>query len=92
MPPAAATPYPTPEGWQQLEVLKVTANYANQPAQVPIGAVLKPAASNTDTKQLVVVLRGAAFKGDSAYSECTAVLLCGCSWQHCCRQQHRQHQ
>jgi hypothetical protein len=72
--PAAATPFPTPEGWQQLAVLNVTGSYANMAAQVPIGAVLKPAAGNTESKQLVVVLRGAAFKGDSAYSEYSDVL------------------
>ena len=65
----AATPYPTPQGWQTLAVLNVSGTYAGAAAQVPVGAVLKPAADNTEAKQLVVVLRGAAFNGDSAYSK-----------------------
>lgn len=61
----AGTSYPTPEGWELQAILNVTAQYAGQPAQVPVGAVLKPSATNPKAKQLVVVLRGAAFNGDS---------------------------
>lgn len=65
----AGTPYPTPEGWEVAAILKVTAQYAGQAAPVPVGAVLKPSATNTEGKQLVVVLRGSAFNGDSSYSK-----------------------
>jgi hypothetical protein len=70
----AGTSYPTPEGWELQAILNVTAQYAGQPAAVPVGAVLTPAAK-TKGKQLVVVLRGAAFNGDGVYSELLLLLL-----------------
>jgi hypothetical protein len=71
----AGTPYPTPEGWELQAILNVTGRYAGQAAQVPVGAVLKPTDNTKGPKQLMVVLRGAAFNGDNVYGELLLLLL-----------------
>jgi hypothetical protein len=52
--------YPEPVGWKLVAVLNITTMYGGKLTPVPTAAVLRPVRANV-SRQLVVVIRGAAF-------------------------------